>query len=339
MTARVRNRRRLVVTVMGFAGLNLENLFPLKDLNVFQGMTDGDVHEGFPGNTGESGVILHNGGDGDLPPQCSPLDHHGPEAAARRINAGRKPGRTASDNHQIRLDLFGIIIRNENGLRFQLLQGCQEEFFGLRTLTDQNLIGIGLRDTEGRIALGQLLVGLNVDDFEGNQFGFLQSGFDGVHHLVGTVGAGSADEDLHQSPVINLVQDLERLLTQATRPEAQEQDRPQQRPSFFAVGYAKIADGVAFGIKQDARGNGHIPFLSQLMAEIELFELDLLGNLPKGSDQGSGSLVQGFVLSRFREKIQRDSMGHLFKNRFELFFDFPGQDILGLIGLALYDSA
>ncbi len=110
----------------GLAGLDLEDLFSLKNLNVFQSMTDGDIDEGFAGNAGETRVVFHNRGDRDLPSQGAALHHHGLEAAADRVNAGSKPGRSAPHNHHIRFDQFRITFGNENRSEVRAFPGMPE---------------------------------------------------------------------------------------------------------------------------------------------------------------------------------------------------------------------
>ncbi len=108
------------------ARADLHHFLTLKDVRVLQRVGCHEVHQGLASHLGEARVVLHHRGGGDLTSKGSPFDDDGTQSAARSVNAGREAGRPAADDHQVRLDLLGVAVGNENRLLFHFVEGKHE---------------------------------------------------------------------------------------------------------------------------------------------------------------------------------------------------------------------
>ena len=72
---------------------------------------------------------------------------------------------------------------------FHLVQRQNKKLFGLSTLGDEDIIGIGLGNGLGSVFFRQLRVGLNIDNLQGDQIGSFDGGLECILRLLGAIGA------------------------------------------------------------------------------------------------------------------------------------------------------
>jgi len=287
----------------GRSRLDVHHLFPLKNLNIFERVAHHDVYQGLPGHSGEAGVVLHNGCRGDLPAQRALFDDGRFEAAPDGIDPGRESGGSPAHHHHVRLHLLGGAFGDEDGLGFELQQGEGEEFLGLQPLADEDIVGEGLGNAEGRILRGQFRIGLDVDHLDGNELWDQERGLDGVDGLFGAVGARGAYEDPNVPRRVDLLDDPAGLFVQVRLPVSHEDQSPHEGARLLSVRHSQIPDGHALGVEQQCRRGRHPPFPGRLMAQVEFPELDLAAQAPKGPDEVTGGIVQDIVFAAPGEEI------------------------------------
>jgi hypothetical protein len=163
-----------------------------------------------------------------------------------------RPLRAAHDD-QLAFHFRFVALGDEDGLLLHLVQRGDEQLLGLGAQGGEDIVGKGLGDRMGAVLLGQIGVGLDVDDLQGDRLGLGHGRFEGVEGLLRTIGAGGTDEHLDLPRLVDLFQDGPGRFVEIALAGADAQQHFQKDAAFFSQGGAQPTDVVTLRVEDQGR--------------------------------------------------------------------------------------